>query len=109
MSSPDRRQVLSHLLRASVVVTAAGLTAGCFQPLYGVKSAVGGPSVRDAMKSVSIKQIPAPSGTAEARLAVEIRNQLLFDLNGGSGNPPLPAMSLRQFSTPTCIPSLSIR
>lgn len=86
MSWPDRRQVLKHVARASAVVMVAGLTAGCFRPLYGDHSYTlgGGQPVVDALKSVSVKQIPAPSGTDEARLAVAIRNQLLFDLTGGN-------------------------
>jgi LPS-assembly lipoprotein len=32
-----------------------------------------------------VNQIDAPNGSPEARLAVELRNQLLFDLTGGGG------------------------
>ena len=43
----------------------------------------GDPSLRDALSSVDIQQIDAPKATAEARLAVEIRNALIFDFTGG--------------------------
>ncbi|MPZ58100.1 MAG: hypothetical protein GEU91_16715 [Rhizobiales bacterium] len=64
---------------------AAGVTAGCFQPLYGDRSADGRPALRDVLSAVRVNPIDTPNGTPEARLAVELRNQLLFDLTGGSG------------------------
>jgi LPS-assembly lipoprotein len=63
-----------------------GLLAGCgFQPLYGDNPLPGKPGLREALSSVDVKQIEAPNGSPEARLAVELRNQLLFELTGGSG------------------------
>ena len=73
----------------------AGLTAGCFQPLYGTASAVsGGPAVSQAMATVDVEQIDAPNGTAEARLGNEVRNTLIFGLTGG-GAATSPAYKLR--------------
>ena len=72
---------------------AACLLAGCFQPLYGDHSIGAGPSIKAALGTVDVSQIPAPSGSPEARIAVDVRNALLFNLNGGS-NPPLPAYRL---------------
>jgi LPS-assembly lipoprotein len=69
----------------AVALAAAGLLAGCFQPLYGERSVTGGPGVRERLSSVNVSQIAAPNGTPEARLAVEVRNALIFDLTGGSG------------------------
>jgi LPS-assembly lipoprotein len=66
----------------------AGLSAGCFQPLYGSGSldyAGAPPPVRTAMASVQVEEIDAPNGTPEARLGVEVRNALIFGLTGGSG------------------------
>ena len=60
----------------------AGLTAGCFQPLYGERG-VGGPAVQSALASVDVMQIVAPPGTPQARLAVELRNELTYLLTGG--------------------------
>ena len=37
---------------------------------------------------MDVEQINAPKGTDESRLAVEIRNALLFDFTGGSGSAP---------------------
>jgi LPS-assembly lipoprotein len=75
---------------AGVVVAlgVSGLLTGCFQPLYGEHSPNGGPSVADALRGVEVSQIDAPNGTPAARLGVEVRNALLFDLTGGSGGTP---------------------
>ena len=88
-----RLGIAGLLARLIVPFAAAGLLAGCFQPLYGDHSIGGGPSVKAALASVDVSQIPAPNGTPEARIAVDIRNSLLFNLNGG-GNPTLPAYRL---------------
>jgi LPS-assembly lipoprotein len=72
---------------------AACLLAGCFQPLYGDHSIGGGPNIKAALSTVDISQIPAPSGTPEARIAVDIRNSLVFNVSGGS-NPTVPAYRL---------------
>ena len=70
----------------------AGLVGGCFQPLYGTVSpgdAPGAPpTVRTALASVEVDEIDAPNGTPEARLAVEVRNALIFGLTGGAGQLP---------------------
>jgi LPS-assembly lipoprotein len=72
---------------------AAALLAGCFQPLYGEHSIGNSPNIRAAMASVDVSQIPAASGSPEARIAVDIRNSLLFGLNGGA-TPTVPAYRL---------------
>ena len=81
------------LLRLAAPFAALGLLAGCFQPIYGEHSFAGGPSIRAAMASVDVAQIPAASGAPEGRIAVDIRNRLLFDLNNGS-SPTAPAYRL---------------
>jgi len=84
---------ISQLARLIAPFAAACLLAGCFQPLYGEHSVGGGPNVKAAMGAVDVSQIPAVSGSPEARIAVEIRNSLLFKMNGGA-NPTLPAYRL---------------
>ncbi len=69
----------------ALALAAAGLLAGCFQPLYGERSLTGGPGVRERLSAVDVGTIPAPNGTPEARIAVEVRNALIFDLTGGAG------------------------
>jgi len=64
----------------------AALLGGCFQPMYGQISPTGGPSVRDVLSSVRVTTIEAPKGTTEERLAVELRNELLFGFTGGAGS-----------------------
>jgi len=87
------------LARLAGIAAAAALLAGCFQPIYGEYSLAnttttpGGPSVAAALASVDVNQIGARTGSPEARVAVEARNQLLFDLTGGAAPPP-PAYRL---------------
>lgn len=76
--------VLRRLLSVVQIVAISALTAGCFQPLYGDRGPAGGQSMRQLLSSVDVENITAPNGTDLARLAVEVRNALLFDLTGGS-------------------------
>jgi LPS-assembly lipoprotein len=82
LSASKRRR----LARFGAVALLAAMTAGCFQPLHATAPVTGGPSVRDALAAVEVAQIEAPKGSPQARIAVEIRDQLLFALTGGSGS-----------------------
>jgi LPS-assembly lipoprotein len=81
-------------IRTAAALAIAALAGGCFQPLYGEHSPVGTPILREQLAAVDILQIEAPKGTDEARLAVEIRNALLFDFTGG-GLPAPPMHRLK--------------
>jgi LPS-assembly lipoprotein len=82
----------------------AALLAGCFQPLYGDSTVTGKPGVRDALSSINVRQIDAPNGTPEARIAVELRNQLLFNLTGGGGtNSPTHELTIGMASSRTAL------
>ena len=72
-------------VRVAVVLALAGLTAGCWQPLYGARPP-GGEGVQDKFAAVDIPPINAPKGTPAERLAIGLRNALQFDLlhNGQS-------------------------
>jgi hypothetical protein len=89
----DQSVRLGVWLRLSVVFAAAAACAGCFQPLYGEGVTGDRPGVRDSLSAIDIKQIEAPANTPEARLAVEIRNELLFNFTGG-GYPQPPTHEL---------------
>ncbi len=55
--------------------------AGCFQPMYGQSTLFGaGAKLRDELRQVEILEI-------QGRLGQEIRNDLIFELTGGQGNP----------------------
>ena len=84
MSWLDRKRI-GAAARLAVVLAAAGLLAGCFEPLYGRNPSVGDESVRDKLAEVLIAPIPARQGSPQARIAVALRNALQFDLNGGAG------------------------
>lgn len=76
--------VLRRLAPVATVIALGLLTAACFQPLYGNHTLAAGDSVRDKMAAVEVLQIAAKNGTPEARLAVELRNALMYDLNNGA-------------------------
>lgn len=100
MSDLSRTGGMSFARLAAVLVLGASV-GGCFQPLYADKTLDGGPGMRAAMAAVDVKQIDAPKGSDEARVAVEIRNSLVYDMTGG-GEPPLhPAYTLVVRITPT--------
>jgi LPS-assembly lipoprotein len=79
--------------RLAVVLAVAGLTAGCWQPLYGARPP-GGEGVQDKFAAVDIPPIKAPKGTPAERVAVNMRNALQFDLHNG-GSPLPPAFALK--------------
>ena len=88
------------LARAAMALAIAALAGGCFQPLYGEQSLTGGPVLRDQLSSVDVLQIEAVKGSDEARLAVEVRNALLFDFTGGGyAAPPTHRLKISMYST----------
>jgi len=79
------RTAHGNTLRVCAVLALGALTAGCFQPLYATRSFNGGVPLGQALAQVQIDKIPAPNGTPESRIAVEIQNALDFELTGGGG------------------------
>jgi len=82
-----------RLTRLLAVLALAGLTAGCFQPLYGDSSAVGTAGLDGRLAGVRVQQIDTPNGTPLARVGVGVRNELIYDLTGG-GNASSATHSL---------------
>jgi LPS-assembly lipoprotein len=76
------------LRRVVAVVAAAAFLGGCFQPLYGDRTVGGQSTLHAELAKVDVAQIPAPNGTPESRIAVELRNSLVFGLTGGGGGAP---------------------
>src|SRR5262245_12717289 len=96
----DFRQgwALARAARLAMALIAAGLSAGCWQPLYGAHPA--GEGVQDKFAAVDIAPIAAPPGTPTERVAVGMRNALQFDLhNGGSPAPSVYALKVSLYST----------
>ena len=74
-----------RLTRLLATLALAGLTAGCFQPLYGTQSPTGGKAgIGDKMSAVEVAPIVAPNGTRLARVSVSVRNELMYQLTGGA-------------------------
>jgi LPS-assembly lipoprotein len=75
--------------RLLILLAAAGLTAGCFEPLYKSHPAVDD-GVQDKFAAVEIRPITAAKGTPTERVAVALYNALSYNLhNGSNGAPPL--------------------
>jgi LPS-assembly lipoprotein len=97
---PNNRKRIGAVARLAVVLAAAGLVAGCFEPLYGRNPSVADESVGDKLADILIPPIPSRQGTLQARIAVAMRNALQFDLNGAAG-APTPTHRLDVVVTPT--------
>ncbi len=83
MSWPD----VPRLTRLAAALALAGLTAGCFQPIYGEHTGLGNAAVGSKLSSVEVVPVDAANGTRIARVGVNLRNDLIFELTGG-GSPP---------------------
>src|SRR5437016_14503906 len=82
-------------VRLLAVAALAGLLAGCFQPMYAEHSD-GTPALRDKLMGVELPPVDKPNASREARLGVEIRNELAFKLYGNAtGMPPTHRLVLR--------------
>lgn len=100
MSWHEDRTAWGRLGRFAGLCVLAASLAGCFQAMYGQHSPTGGPGLHDALSSVAVNQIEAPPNTVEARLAVELRNQLLFKFTGGEGSTsPTHKLTIRLSTT----------
>jgi len=77
-----------RFLHLAIVFATAGMTAACFQPLYGDHTVTGESSLKNALKSVDVQQISAQNGSPLARIAVAVRNELVFETTGGEAAPP---------------------
>jgi len=85
-------------VRLLAVAALAGVTAGCFQPMYAER-ADGTPGLREKLMGIELPPVDKPNASRDARLGVEIRNALAFKLYGqATGLPPTHKLVLR-FST----------
>jgi LPS-assembly lipoprotein len=99
--------ILCQCVRVAVVFALAALTAGCFQPLYGDHNLAAGDSVRDKLAAIEVEYIQASNGKPEARLAVELRNKLMYDFNGGAA-PAAPLYRLQVTSLGSSIQTIIV-
>ncbi|CCD96465.1 conserved exported hypothetical protein [Bradyrhizobium sp. ORS 375] len=81
--------------RLIAVAALAGLTAGCFQPMYA-EHADGTPGLRDKLMGVELPPVDKPNASPEARIGVDIRNALAFKLYGtATGTAPTHKLVLK--------------
>jgi LPS-assembly lipoprotein len=85
-------------VRLAVVLVAAGLTAGCWQPLYRSGSTPYSEGVQDKFAAIDVPTITAPKGTPAERVAIALRNALQFDLHNGE-NAFAPTYQLKVLIT----------
>src|SRR5262245_61566246 len=101
MWSRDQRTLV---LRLAIAMASAAFSSGCFQPLYGQAPRSSGPTMENALASVDLAQIDAPAGSSQARIAVELRNAVLFDLTGGAGSiAPTHRLNIKMTTTRSAI------
>jgi len=85
--------------RLLAVAALAGLTAGCFQPMYA-EHADGTPGLREKLMGIELPPVEKPNASREARVGVEVRNALAFKLYGtATGAPPTHRLVLRFTTT----------
>jgi LPS-assembly lipoprotein len=81
--------------RLFAAVALAGLTAGCFQPMYA-EHADGTPGLREKLSGIEVPPVDKANASPEARVGVAIRNSLMFKLYGSAtGMPPTHRLVLR--------------
>jgi LPS-assembly lipoprotein len=98
---PERRARMIRRARPALALIVAGLLAGCFQPLYGERTVSGDSTLRQRLSAIEVVPITAPSGTPAARVAVELRNALIFDFTGGAGlASPTHRLNIQLISAP---------
>jgi LPS-assembly lipoprotein len=82
---PVQRNQMTRFARFGIACAIAAMTAGCFQPLYGNR--VVGPStvvnLADQLGAVQVEGIDVPKGSPIARVGLEVRSALIFNLTGG--------------------------
>jgi LPS-assembly lipoprotein len=82
-------------VRLLAVAALAGLTAGCFQPMYAEHSD-GTPGLREKLLGVEVPPVDKLNASRDARIGVEIRNALAFKLYGNAtGMAPTHRLVLR--------------
>ena len=88
-----------RLTRLGGRLALAGLTAGCFQPLYGDHARSAG-RPHSKLAGVDVAQVDAPNGSRLARVGVTMRNQLIYELTGGgAAAAPTHKLVMRLSST----------
>jgi len=91
----------SRLVRVFAALALAGLTAGCFQPLYAERpTPAGNAGLAGQLGAIDVAPIDAPGGSRLSRVSVGVRNELIYDLTGGSGGaPPTHRLSVKLAAT----------
>ncbi|MGO9359119.1 MAG: hypothetical protein ACLP1D_15855 [Xanthobacteraceae bacterium] len=84
--------------RLAIVAVLAGLTAGCFQPMYAARTD-GKPALRERLAGVEVPPLNYPQASREARVGLNIRNALMFSLYGDGAGAPATHRLLMKLTT----------
>jgi LPS-assembly lipoprotein len=68
-----------------LAIGSTALLAACFQPLYNQTPLSGGPTLDAALAAIDVQPIEYTRAANDTRIAIELRNDLLFNLTGGAG------------------------
>jgi len=94
---------LERATRLLIVVGLAALNAGCFTPLYGDAKVTPTAGLDNRLASIEVAPIdPAnvPNGTRLARVGVDVRSELMYELTGGGpAAAPTHRLDIRLTST----------
>jgi LPS-assembly lipoprotein len=92
---------IPRFARLFAALALAGLTAGCFQPLYAERPApVGSTGLTGQLSAVEVAPIDTPKGSRIDRVSVGVRNELIYDMTGGSGgSSPTHRLDVRLTAT----------
>ena len=94
---------LERATRLLIVVALAALNAGCFTPLYGDAKVTPTAGLDNRLASIEVAPIdPAnvPNGTRLARVGVDVRSELMYELTGGGpAAAPTHRLDIRLTST----------
>jgi LPS-assembly lipoprotein len=83
MSWVERRAVV----RLLSVCALGALVGGCFQPMYAENSIPGSPGLRDKLSGIELPTVRTKP--ADARLGIDVKNALAFNLYGAAvGSAP---------------------
>src|ERR1700748_573696 len=91
-----KARIVARLIAIALLAAPA---AGCFTPMYA-EHADGTPGLREKLMGVDLPPTDKPNGSREARIGVEMRNALAFQLYGNAtGMPPTHKLVLRFTTT----------
>jgi LPS-assembly lipoprotein len=96
--------LLRRHARAALAFLVAAPVGACFQPLNSQVPLSSGANLQSALASIDVRPIPAARGSTDERVAVEVRNALIFNLTGGTGmTAPAHRLNIRMTTSKSAL------